>query len=204
VGLGSAFAQREATLSEFEFVLVTIAIIAGFAISEILAGWSRSLLARGKESYSGLRLLASVFLLFLTLRYIWTLWGVRASEWQFVHFVLILAPMLMMALAAYVISIPADASAIDSTEIYFARARPFFLLQVGVLTSWTLYEWVNLTVIQDTYAVEVNWAVIATRCAGIPAFLWLAFTKRRSHHWVVLGGAIGSLVYLSLESLPAL
>jgi hypothetical protein len=191
-------------LSEFEFVLVTIAIVAGFAISEILAGWSRPVLARGNAGYSSLRFFASLFLLFLTLRYIWALWGVRSSEWHFVHFVLVLAPMLLIALAAYVISMPAEATELDSTEIYFARARPFFLLLAGVLISWTLYEWANLTVVQKAYAAEVNWTVLASRVAGVPAFLWLAFTKRRRHHWVVLAGGIGALVYLSLQSLAPL
>ena len=191
-------------MSEFEFVLVTIAIVAGFAISEILAGWSRPLLARGDAGYSRLRFLASLFLLFLTLRYIWMLWGVRSGEWHFVYFLLVLVPMLLIALAAYVISMPAEAPELDSTEIYFARARPFFLLLVGVMISWTLYDWANLTVIQKAFAAEANWTVLASRGVGVPAFLWLAFTKRRRHHWVVLVGAIGSLVYLSLQSLAAL
>lgn len=191
-------------MSEFEFVLVTIAIVAGFAISEILAGWSRPLLARGNSGYSSLRFFASLFLLFLTLRYIWTLWGVRSSEWHFVQFVLVLAPMLLIALAAYVISMPAEAPELDANEIYFARARPFFLLLAGVVIAWTLYEWANFTVIQDAYPAEVNRTVLATRVAGAPIFLWLAFTKRREHHWVLLAVAIGSLVYLSLQSLTAL
>lgn len=191
-------------MSEFEFVLVTIAIVAGFAISEILAGWSRPMLARGDAGYSSLRFFASLFLLFLTLRYIWTLWSVRSSEWQFVHFVLVLTPMLLMALAARVISMPAEAPELDSTEIYFARARPFFLLLVGVLISWTFYEWANLTVIQKAYADEVNWTVLASRVVGVPAFLWLAFTKRPRHHWVALAVAIGFLAYLSLRSLATL
>jgi hypothetical protein len=191
-------------LSEFEFVLVTIAIVAGFAISEILAGWSRPMLARGSSGYSSLQFFASLFLLFLTLRYIWALWTVRLSEWHFLLFVLVLAPMLLIALAAYVISMPAETPEFDSTEIYFARARPFFLLLAGVMISWTLYEWANLAVIQKAYAAEVNWTVLASRIVGVPAFLWLAFTKQRRHHWVVLAGAIGSLVYLSLQSLAAL
>jgi hypothetical protein len=191
-------------LSEFEFVLVTIAIVAGFAISEILAGWSRPMLARGNTGYSSLRFAASLFLLFLTLRYIWALWGVRSSEWHFLLFVLALTPMLLIALAAYVISMPAETPEFDSTEIYFARARPFFLLLVGVMISWSFYEWANLAVVQKAYSAEVNWTVLASRIAGVPIFLWLGFTKQRRHHWVLLAVAIGSLVYLSLQSLAAL
>jgi hypothetical protein len=63
---------------------------------------------------------------------------------------------------------------------------------------------VNLVVIQEAYAAEVNWTVLASRVVGVPAFLWLAFTKRSGHHWVVLAGAIGFLVYLSVQSLAAL
>jgi len=202
--VGRRLRTAGATLSEFEFVLVTIAIVAGFAISEILAGWSRPMLARGNAGYSSLRFFASLFLLFLTLRYIWGLWGVRSSEWHFVLFVLAIAPILLIALAAYVISMPAEAPELDSTEIYFARARPFFLLLVGVMISWTLYEWANLTIIQKAFTAEANSTALASRGVGVPAFLWLAFTKRRRHHWVVLVGGIGSLVYLSLQSLAAL
>lgn len=162
------------------------------------------MLAAGNAGYSRLRFLASLFLLFLTLRYIWALWGVRSSEWNFLLFTLVLAPVLLIALAAYVISMPAENPELDSTEIYFVRARPFFLLLAGVMISCTLYEWANLTVVQKAYAAEVNRAVLATRIVGVPAFLWLAFTKQRRHHWVVLAGAIGSLVYLSLQSLAAL
>jgi len=120
------------------------------------------------------------------------------------HFVLVLTPMLLIALAACVIRMPAEASERDSTEIYFVRARPFHLLLVRVLISWTLYEWANLAVVQNAYAADVNWRVLASRVVGVPAFLWLAFTKRRGHHWVVLVGAFGLLVYLSFQSLAAL
>ena len=72
------------------------------------------------------------------------------------------------------------------------------------MISWTLYDWANLTVIQKAFAAEANWTVLASRGVGVAAFLWLAFTKRRRHHWVVLVGAIGSLVYLSFQSLAAL
>jgi len=191
-------------LSEFEFVLVTIAIVAGFAISEILAGWSRPILARGDSGYSSLQFLASLFLLFLTLRYVWTLWGVRSSEWHFVHFVLVLTPMLLIALAAHVISMPSESPELDSTEVYFSRARPFFFLLAGGVVSWTLYDWANLAFIQKAYPAEENWAVLVIRGVGVPLFLWLAFTKRRRHHWVALAVAIGSLVYLSARSLTAL
>ena len=185
-------------MSEFEFVLVTIAIVAGFAISAILDGWSRPMLARGNAGYSSLRFLASLFLLFLILRYIWTLWDVRSSDWHFGHFVLVLTPMLLIALSAYVISMPAEDRELDSTAIYFARARPFFLLLVGVMISWTLYS-------RSIYAPEAYVpAALASRGVGVLAFLWLAFTERRSHHWVVLAAAIGSLVYLSLQSLAVL
>ena len=191
-------------MSEFEFVLVTLAIVAGFAISEILAGWSRPILGRDDAGYSSLRFLASLFLLFLTLRYIWNLWVFRSSEWQFVHFVLVLVPMLLIALAAHVISMPAQASEVDSTEVYLSRARPFFLLLIGVVVSWTLYDWVNRAVVQEAYPADENWAAFGIRGVGVPLFLWLAFSKRREHHWVGLAVAIGSLAYLSLQSLTEL
>ena len=180
-----------------------MAIIAGFAISEILAGWGRSLLRSGGVHYSGLQFLASLTLLFMTVRYIWTLWNFRSIEWLFGSFVLVLVPILTIALAAHVISIPSPHAA-DADRAYFDRARPFFLLLAAVTISWTLYDLANISVLRNSFPQEMNTTVSVLRAAGTPAFLWLAYTRQRSHHWVVLGATFASLVYLSVRALPAL
>ena len=75
-----------AGLSQFEFVLVVVAIVAGFSISAILAGWGRHLLAPPEMRPSGLQYLASLVLLFQTIRYVWVLWDFRAMDWLFLSF----------------------------------------------------------------------------------------------------------------------
>ena len=51
------------TLSAFEFILILISIVAGFAVSEILAGWGRLIRERVSLRATGLYLAASFLLL---------------------------------------------------------------------------------------------------------------------------------------------
>ena len=186
-------------MSEFEFVLIAIAIVSGFAISEILAGWGRGLSARGGAPYSGLQFFASLTLLFQILRYVWTLWNFRSVEWQFWSFMAVLIPMLVLALAAHVISLPPSSPEVDPEEVYFARARSFFLLLSLLPLILVGYRALSSANPLLSPMPAASPTTIAIRAVSVPAFLWLAYTRRRSHHWIVLGLIFASLLYFSLQ-----
>jgi hypothetical protein len=190
-------------LSQFEFVLVVVAIVAGFSISAILAGWGRHLLAPPEERPSGLQYLASLVLLFQTIRYIWVLWDFRAMDWLFLSFFLALLPVLVIALAAHVISIPGDRN-LRGLELYFSRARLFFLLQAIQLATWAVFDIYHLGLIRETVTEGFLPVFFALRASGIVAFLWLTYSRRSSHHWIVLSVVLGTLVYFSLTMLTVL
>ncbi len=190
-------------MSQFEFVLVVVAIVAGFSISTTLAGWGRHLLSTPEERPSSLQYFASLVLLFQTIRYVWVLWDFRAMDWLFSSFFLALLPMLVIALSAHVISIPGD-RAQAPLELYFSRARLFFTLQALVLATWTAFDLSHLSLIRETVSERFLPGFFAIRATGIVAFLWLAYSRRTSHHWIVLSAVFGTLSYFSLTMLTAL
>lgn len=121
-------------MSSFEFVLVTIAIVLGFGISEILSGWGRMLRHRMEVRPYPLQLAASAFVLYASLRYLWLLWDARDTEWTYAGYLAIFAPALCLALAAYVVRDDPTSLRRSPKQQYFDAARPLFLL-IAALTG---------------------------------------------------------------------
>ena len=92
-------------MSAFEFILILVSVVAGFAVSEILSGWGRVIRERTPISKIGVHLIASSWLLLMIVRYVWLLWDYREIDWRFVDFVLAFAPILVLALATSACSV---------------------------------------------------------------------------------------------------
>jgi len=191
-------------LSQFEFILVAVTIVTGFAISEVLAGVGRSLRASDGSRYSGLFYLAVLLLLFLACRYIWTLWDYRSLQWAFSKFVLVLVPIFALALAAHVITVGASGDPVDLEEHYFLRARWFYVLLIIFSVSWALSDLANLSTLRSVITEDFLIVRFGSVPVGVAAWAWLAHTRRRSHHWVILTSNLAYLVYLSFLVLPVL
>ena len=114
-------------MSAFEFILILVSVVAGFAVSEILSGWGRVIREHTPISKIGVHLIASSWLLLMIVRYVWLLWDYREIDWRFVDFVLAFAPILVLALAAYVTN-PARIQRFDPVTHYLNQARPFCYL----------------------------------------------------------------------------
>ena len=82
---------------------------------------------------------ASLVLLGYIVRYVWDLWVFRQAEWHFIAFLLTFAPILVLSLAAYVISVP-QKPVPDVLAHYFSEARPFYLLMAAFLVLWTVSD----------------------------------------------------------------
>ena len=191
-------------MSQFEFILIAVTIVAGFAISEVLAGVGRSLRASDGSRYSGLFYLAALILLFLACRYIWTLWDYRSLQWAFSKFVLVLVPIFALALAAHVITVSASGDPVDLEEHYFSRARWFYILLIIFSISWALSDLANLSTLRSVTSENFLLVRFASVPVGVAIWAWLAHTRRRSHHWVILTGNLAYLVYVSFRVLPVL
>ena len=65
------------------FCVVALAIIVGFGISQILATWGEVLRRRRDSPVFFLQILASSFILGLSLRYLRGLWLFRSLDWKY-------------------------------------------------------------------------------------------------------------------------
>lgn len=187
-------------LSPFEFILILIAIVAGFAISEILRAWGVLIRDRVRFRSAALYCYASLLLLVLILRYTWVLWDLRAMEWQFFSFVLAFAPMLVLGLAAFVISI-ARGPTPNIAEHYFVQARPLYILLVVFLSFWSLAD--LLTMEHGDGGDGLPYA-IPVRSALTVLALGLAFTKKEALHWMLLTVWFAFTIGASLVAVPQL
>ena len=187
-------------LSPFEFILMMIAIVAGFAISEILRAWGVLIRERVPFRSAALYCLASWYLLTLIVRYVWVLWDLRAIEWQFLSFVMAFAPMLVLALAAFTISIPRGLTP-NVAKHYFAQARPFYILLAVFFMLWTVGALVTLE-----YQVEFSGALRGSLFRTVIAALALvlAYAKKEALHWVLLTAFFATAIWASLVAVPQL
>ena len=106
-------------MSVFEFVLVSFAIVVGFGISEVLAGWGQQIRVRHRLAAMPLQIAASALILFLQLRYLWGLWLTQGVEWTFALYLLVAAPAFALAICAHLVRVDTRESAPPVREQYF-------------------------------------------------------------------------------------
>ncbi len=192
-------------MSSFEFILILIAIVAGLAISEILYSWGRLIQARVNPRQAALYFGASLVLLGYIVRYVWDLWVYRQAEWHFLAFLLAAAPILVLSLAAYVISVPREPVP-DVLQHYLSEARPFYLLLAAFLALWTVHHasdaWQSITAALGSADRVLPLLLGRALMAGI--FLVLAHTGNLMLHSVLVPLAIGLLIAGSAIFLPRL
>ena len=190
-------------MSSFEFILVSIAIVVGFGISEILAGWGRQLRHRYAVRPYPLQIVASGFVLSLSLRYMWTLWILQGVRWTYLGYLLVFLPALILALSAHLIRVEVESVQRLPRDQYFGSQRPFFLLLAAFPVLGTVNVWYNAEHFRVTYGslpelFQLVWPV------SIAAFVWLAVSRDPRHHWIGWALAWASNVVVSVSVLPAL
>jgi len=188
-------------VSSFEFVLVSIAIVLGFGISEILAGWGQMLRHRSEVRPYPLQVVASAYVLYASLRYLWLLWDTRDTEWTYEGYLLTFAPALCLALAAYVVRGDPTSLRHSQKEQYFGAARPLFGLMVG----WTAISAINVALHADEVASRSMTVGTPVLLAYWPTFiavcLFLAWS--RSERWHAVGWGFFWLMAIVFSTLLA-
>ena len=137
---------------------------------------------------------SSFLLLVIIVRYVWLLWVFRQSEWYFAAFLFTFSPILVLALAAYVISVPRVAAP-DVRGHYLAEARPFYYLMVVFFVLWILSDLFNASRLATD---SIPPAIFAVRALGITTALVLAHTKKLLLHGVLLSLGVVTVVAVSV------
>lgn len=156
----------EPTLSQFEYVSVVVAVIAGLGIVHLLRGIARFIDARGKWKPYWVHLLWTWNVFYSLIAFWWFTWILRdLPVWNLFAFLYI----LLFAVVRYlqcVVLFPAEDGATDFREIYFRNRKPFFGLEI--LSVWlgfgdtALKQWLGVAEYGSFLIVQAGGAVVAT------------------------------------------
>jgi hypothetical protein len=168
-------------LSQFEYVSVLVAVIAGLGIVHLLRGVARFIEARGKWTPYWVHLLWTWNVFYSLIVFWWFTWSLRdLPQWNLFAFLYI----LIFAVVRYlqcVVLFPADDGTTDFREIYFRNRRPFFGFEI--LAVWLavgdvyLKHWLGVADYGAVLAVQVGVGVGATVLLSIAR----RSTSRRFH-----------------------
>ena len=168
-------------MSTFEFVLIAIAIVVGFGISEILAGWGRQLRLRNEMDLCPLQLVASAYILALSLRYMWLQWALRSADWDYAGYLLTAAPAVVLALAAQVTKVDLAREGRGTAESqYFESRRPLYAL-VALFYLSVFLRGTYMPIQGDPWRFFVAISLLVFVVCG-----WLALSETKAHHWIGL------------------
>jgi len=162
-------------LTQFEFVQVTVAIILGLGISDILRSLGEQFRNRSEIEVAWLQIEASCLLLLVILIYLWNFWLASEVTWTLPLFITQIASAIALALSAQFIK--ADLSSAKTLEAqYFVNCTATYLVWAGGPLFGVFFS----MAIGNTSAADA-WRVGA-------AFLLtsLGLIKNRTYHKVVL------------------
>ena len=126
----------------FDYLAVFFSIILGLAVTEILQGLRRLLIKRERVALHLPALLWAGILLAMLAQAWWAMFGLRdLAEWTFGMYAIVLLQAILLYMAAGLALPELDGEAgLDMQSAYFAQARPFFLLMVGVVVASLLKD----------------------------------------------------------------
>ncbi len=168
-------------MSQFEYITVLTSFVVAVGVSQLLSGWGRLYLNRRTAPPYRLQVAASVLLLVALLQSIWGYWAFRAVSWDFGRFLVVLAPLLPLVGATYLIVPPVGDTPGGSPspqEHYFAVHRVLFSL---------LAAWVALGTVTELVLVEpALHPGQLVRLVAVALLLALGLTARPALHWAGL------------------
>ena len=170
---------------EFMYVRVTIAIILGLGMTEILRNIAGQIRRKSHIEFYPLQIVASLMLLFFIIVWLWGFSGSSAVTWTFPVFILKVLPAIALVLSAQIIGLDFDSTK-SPKEQYFKNSRVVYL----ILSSAPLYEviFTAVTVKYLSIGLETLKMLTIFRLVGAGAVASLAFIKKPAYHWVVLIG----------------
>ena len=120
-------------MSQFEYVSVIVAVVAGLAIVHLLRGIARFFDARGKWTPYWVHLLWTWNVFYSLIVFWWFTWVFRdLTGWNLFAFLFI----LLFALVRYlqcVVLFPTETGSTDFRQIYFENRKPFFTFEIIAL-----------------------------------------------------------------------
>lgn len=162
-------------MTEFEFVQVTVAIILGLGLTDILRNLGEQIRKKNEIEISALQVMASCLLLLVILVYSWTLWRSFQLDWTLPLFVLQVVPAIALALSAQVLKVDCESSKKPEAQYFGSCAAAYAFWAMAPLFS-VVFSFVSNTV---SFADAGRFGVAIL-------LLSVAFIKKSIYHKVVL------------------
>jgi hypothetical protein len=183
-------------MTRFEYLSVLVSIILALGLAEVTVAWGRLLQDRKSVRFSWLHGFWSVFIWLLMVQFWWGFWNFRRVEtWTLGALLLVVVETMILVVCAILLTPVRSASHhTDLRALYFANARPFFLL--GALLMLLLG-------IGDTFVLggPILYGENAVRLAGAGLALTMALVRAPIVHRllpIVAGGLLASFVLIEL------
>jgi hypothetical protein len=192
-------------LDSFEFVQIAVAIVLGFGISEILAGWGQQLRHRETQPFSSLQLVASAFILMWAFRYLWIQWSTRPEVWDYPAYLLTVTPAVLIALAAHSIRFDPMIQLGDQESLYERSRKPVCWLLACVPAAQIARGYYILN--PQSAGLSSAFQAFSTSLIFFSGFLLttlvflrLATTGRPRDHWIgwIINWAVLLVFFLAL------
>jgi hypothetical protein len=176
-------------VSRFEYLSVLISIVIALGISEMVSSWGRLLRHRVSVRHYWVHSLWSLLILMMMVEFWWGFWQFRVvDEWSFVGLVAVLAEVLVMVLAALVLtpSEPIDED-LDLRIYFYEQHRLFFVLGLALVAQLVVVD--ALVGGQPFFHIEN-----AFRGIGLGLLGWAAVSRNERVHGALALFSLGLLL----------
>ena len=171
-------------MDRFEFVQIPVAIILGFGISEILAGWGHQLRHRDEHPFSHLHFMGSAYILMMALRYLWVQWSTRPAAWDYAAYLLTMAPPVLIALAAHSIRFDPTIQQADQHSLYDRSRKPVCWLLACVFPVWMARTFYIVAASSPSPSPPPSLLILGGFLLSTLVFMRLATTSRPREQWI--------------------
>lgn len=165
-------------MSQFEFLLVFVSLIAAFAVSDVLMSWGEEIRLRKQVRHYAVHTAWSLAMLFALVQVWWSLWEYQSKPaWTFAEYLVLVLPFLTLSLMVYVLTpkFGEGEGELDVKRHYYSNSRWVFALGSAYLVFWMLFSYVLLG---SPIAEPRN----GGRAVMLVVFITLAVTRRERLH----------------------
>jgi hypothetical protein len=134
-------------MSQFEFLLVFVSLIAAFAVSDVLMCWGEEIRLRRQVRHYAVHTAWSLAMLFALVQVWWSLWDYSSRPaWTFREYIVLVLPFLTLSLMVYVLT-PKFGERPEERDVkahYYGNTPWIFGLGMLYLVFWMLFAVVLL------------------------------------------------------------
>jgi hypothetical protein len=176
-------------MDTFNFLSVLFSVVIGLAITEILQGFRRLILARRHVTIFWPALIWAGLMIVIVSQAWWGMFGMRSfREWNMAMYSIVVLQITLMYLSAGVVvpEVPKDGP-LDMRAAYFRNSRWFFGLLAATVASTFLKDYITIGHISSSwnaYFLELYFTVSVIA----------AWTRRPWFHWLLAPVSVLAIV----------